>query len=191
MSAVDLLAVVASGVFLVRLLPQPFRLARQGVAAGVSALASLNAVVSAVGWIAYGVHVGLPVVWAVSIAALIPCTWQLVLLRREVTRRDLASAALLVGGLVAAGLLGVLAVALGGMVVVTAGPQVRRVFVDHDLSGVAAATWRVAIVDATTWGLYGLAVRDAALIGYFVVLLAASVAVLARLSRTRPRPALA
>ena len=186
MSAVDLLAIIASGVFLVRLLPQPVRLARHGVPAGVSALASLNAVISAVAWIAYGLHVGLPVVWGVSIAALAPCTWQLVLLRRQVTRVDLGSAALLVGGLVVAGVLGVLGVALGGLVVVTAGPQVRRVFVDHDLSGVAAGTWWVAIVDATTWGLYGLAVRDVALVGYFVVLLAASVIVLARLSRARP-----
>ena len=35
MSAVDALAIVASVVFLVRLLPQPLRLARHGVAEGV------------------------------------------------------------------------------------------------------------------------------------------------------------
>ena len=84
-----LLGIVASAVFLVRLLPQPIRLARTGVAEGVSALAALNATISAAVWIAYGLVAHLPVVWGVSVLALIPGVWQVTLLRREVTRRDL------------------------------------------------------------------------------------------------------
>lgn len=183
MSTVDALGLVASAVFLVRLLPQPLRLARHGVADGVSALAAFNAVVAAVAWIAYGLWVALPVVWVVSVAALVPCIWQLVLLRHRLTSGDLAAGLALVAALVGASVLGVLGVALGGLVVVTAGPQVRQVYADHDLTGVAPATWWVALVDATTWGLYGLAVADPALLGYFAVLVTASVAVLLRLHR--------
>jgi len=186
---VDLLAITASVVFLIRLLPQPIRLARSGVAAGVSSAAALNACVSALAWIAYGAIQGLPVVWGVSVLALIPCTWQAVLLRRQVARRDLAAVGAFVGALLVAAALGVLGVALAGTVLVTTGPQVRRVLREHDLSGIAPATWWVAVVDAVTWGAYGWAVSDAALIGYFVALLAAAVIVLSRLAWTNRIPA--
>lgn len=191
MSVVDLLAITASVVFLIRLLPQPIRLARSGVAAGVSSAAALNACVSAAAWIAYGASQGLPVVWGVSVLALIPSTWQAVLLRRQVTRRDLAAVGGFVAALLVAAALGVLGVALAGTVLVTTGPQVRRVLREHDLSGVAPATWWVAVVDAVTWGAYGWAVSDAALIGYFVALLAAAVIVLSRLAWTSRNPAAA
>ena len=190
MSLTDALAITASVVFLVRLLPQPIRLARSGVAAGVSAAASLNAVVSALAWIAYGLLEGLPVVWGVSVLALIPCTWQAILVRRNVARRDLAAVGGFVVALLAAGAMGVLGVALAGTVLVTTGPQVRRVLLEPDLSGIAPATWWVALVDAVAWGAYGWAVSDAALIGYFLALLCAAAIVLARLSWTRRnRPA--
>lgn len=184
MPVVDLLAIAASAVFLIRLLPQPIRLARSGVAAGVSSAAALNAVVSATAWIAYGLVQGLPVVWGVSVLALIPCTWQAVLLRRQITRRDLAAVGGFVAALLAAAAMGVLGVALAGTVLVTTGPQIRRVLREHDLSGIAPATWWVAIVDAVSWGAYGWAVSDAALIGYFIALLAAAVIVLTRLALT-------
>lgn len=187
-SLVDVLAVTASVVFLIRLLPQPIRLARSGVAAGVSSAAALNACVSALAWIAYGFVQGLPVVWGVSVLALIPSTWQAVLLRKQVTRRDLAAVGGFVAALLVAAALGVLGVALAGTVLVTTGPQIRRVLREHDLSGIAPATWWVAIVDAVTWGAYGWAVSDAALIGYFVALLAAAVVVLTRLAWTTRNP---
>ena len=188
MPVVDLLAIAASVVFLIRLLPQPIRLARSGVAAGVSPAAAMNAVVSAAAWIAYGLVQDLPVVWGVSVLALIPCTWQAVLLRREVGCRDLVAVGGFVAALLVAAALGVLGVALAGTVLVTTGPQIRRVLREHDLSGIAPATWWVAIVDAVTWGAYGLAVSDAALIGYFVALLSAAVIVLSRLAWTARNP---
>lgn len=185
MSLIGALALLASVVFLVRLLPQPVRLARSGVAAGVSPLAALQAVVSALAWIAYGLVAQLPVVWGVSVLALIPGVWQAVLLRHRVTRRDLAWSGAFAAGLGAAWAAGLLGVALGGTVLVTCGPQLRTVLVEDDLSGVAAATWCLAVVDALTWGLYGAAIGDGALVGYFVVLLTTAVVVLGRLAWTQ------
>jgi uncharacterized protein with PQ loop repeat len=179
-SLTSALAVFASVVFLVRLLPQPVRLAREGVGAGVPPVAALNAVIAALAWVAYGLSVGLPVVWGVSVLALGPGIWQVVLLRRRVTRRDLADAGAFLAVLLVATALGMLAAALAVTVLVTAGPQLVRVLSDDDLSGVAPATWWVATVDATAWGLYGLAVGDIALVGYWVVLLAIAVVVLVR-----------
>ena len=57
-----------------------------------------------------------------------------------------------------------------------------------DVSGVAAATWWIAIVDAALWGLYGVALGDGPLIGYGVILLVSSVVVLTRLAVVRRRP---
>lgn len=184
MSAVEALALLASAVFLARLLPQPVRLARHGVAAGVSPLAALNAVVSAVAWIAYGLAAHLPVVWGVSVLALIPGIWQAVLLRRQVRSSDLAWSGVFAAALAVAASSGLLGMALGGTVLVTAGPQLRTALISNDLSGLAPATWKIAIVDAVTWGLYGAAIGDGALVGYFVVLLATSVVVLGRIAWT-------
>ena len=58
LSTTDALGLLASGVFLVRLLPQPVRLARTGVASGVSPLAALNSMLTMVAWVAYGLIVG-------------------------------------------------------------------------------------------------------------------------------------
>lgn len=182
MTLVRALALLASVVFLIRLLPQPVRLARRGSADGLSPLAALNALVSAVAWAAYGVAAHLPVVWTVSVLAVVPCAWQVALLRGHTTRTDLLWAAAFAGAVVAAAVVGHLGFVLGATVLVTTGPQVRAALVSSDLSGVAPATWRIAVIDAITWGLYGLAIRDGALIGYFVTLLVASLVVLARIS---------
>lgn len=185
MSRTDLLALVASGIFLIRLLPQPFRLARGGGVSGVSALAALNAVVSACAWTAYGLQADLVVVWAVSVLALVPGIWQGVLLRREIRRRDLSWTGLYIVVLLLAAALGFLGVALAGTVLVTAGPQLRIAVTQDDLRGLAPATWWVGIFDATAWGLYGLAISDPALLGYFVVLVATAVVILSRIHWTQ------
>lgn len=181
---VTALGLLASGVFLIRLLPQPIRLARSGVAAGVSPLAALNAVTSVLAWLAYGLLESDPVIWVVSVLALGPAVWQVALLRARVSRHDLALASLFVAVLLVAAPLGLLGLALAGSVLVTAGPQVRQALIDDDLSGIAPGTWRVALLDAATWGAYGLAVGDAALIGYFGVLTASAAIILARIAWT-------
>jgi uncharacterized protein with PQ loop repeat len=181
----DLLAAVASGCFLIRLLPQPIRLVRTGVAAGVSPLWALNGAVVTVAWAVHGYIADLPVVVWVSVLALVPGVWTVVLLRRQTTGRDLALAGAWVATLVAAGIAGVFGVALALGVLVTQGPQVLEALRDDDLSGLAPTTWWVALLDAGTWGAYGLVVGDVALLGYAVTLTGSSVVVLLRIAWTR------
>jgi uncharacterized protein with PQ loop repeat len=178
------LSIVAPVVYLVRLLPQPLRLYRTGVAAGVSPLSAMNGVIGDVGWLAYGLSAGLPAVWVVSSLALVPAIWTAALLRREVTRLDLAGAAAWAVVLVVSAAFGVVGVSLAAGVVVSQGPQVLEALRDDDLSGIAPSTWWVAVLDAGTWGAYGVAVGDAALMGYGVVLSAAAAVVLARIEWT-------
>lgn len=188
MSSTDVLALVASVVFLARLTPQPVRLARSGVAAGISPLAAINGVTVAVAWIAYGLDARLPAVWIVSVLALVPGIWTVVLLARQIRLPDLVGGSIWVGALALAAVAGKSGVALGAGVLVTQGPQVWRVLKEDDLSGISPATWRLSVLDAATWGAYGVAVGDGALLGYGVVLVSSSVVVLSRVwwtSRSR------
>lgn len=175
------IALLASAIFLVRLMPQPVRLARTGVALGVSSLAAINAVLSAAAWLAYGVIAGLPVVWGVSVLALVPGIWTVVLLRHRITRGELRVALAVIAAGVAASLLGLLGLLLAVSVLLTSGPQVLKALREHDLTGIAPATWWVAIADASSWGLYGVLLGDRALEGYGTVLLASAVTVLTRI----------
>jgi len=154
---------------------------RTGEVAGVSALAALTSVVSAGAWLAYGLDRGLAVVWIVSVLALIPGLWIVGLLRRRISSSDAALCALWVLVILAASAAGLFSAVLALTVLVSAGPQVATALRSRDLSGIAAATWWVAIADALSWGAYGLAVGDAALLGYCVVLLGCALTVLLRL----------
>lgn len=184
MDGTALLGIVASGVFIARLTPQPVRLARSGVAEGVSPLSALNALISAVSWLVYGLVVDDPVVWIVSLVAVVPGAWAVMLLRRRTTARDLAIAGTWASLVAVAAIVGVLAAALAVGVVVTQGPQVLQACRDDDLRGLSPATWWLSILDATTWGAYGAAVGDAALLGYAAVLSTSAIIVLARIRWT-------
>ena len=176
-----LLGLIASGIFLTRFIPQPVQLFRTRDTAGVSPLAALNATIAAVGWLIRGLEEHQPVVWIVSLAALVPSLITVGLLARKTTMSDLgwaATWALLLAGL---WLGGALAVGLAAGVLVTQGPQVRKALQEEDLSGLTPATWWLSVLDATTWGVYGLALGDAALLSYFIVLLTCSIVVLLRL----------
>jgi hypothetical protein len=182
--ATTLLALIASGIFLMRLLPQPVRLWRRGVDSGVSPLAALNALIVDFAWLAYGVSTGLPAVWIVAVLALVPGTWTLVLLRHKATWADLAAGAALAAALLGAAAVGVLAGALAAGVLVTQGPQVVMAVRESDLRGIAPNTWRLALADAIAWGAYGWALEDPALLGYFAALATCAVIVLVRLRQT-------
>lgn len=176
-----LLGLIASGIFLTRLIPQPVQLFRTRDTAGVSPLAALNATIAAVAWLIRGLEEHQPVVWIVSLAALVPSLITVGLLARKTTMSDLgwaATWALLLAGL---WLGGALAVGLAAGVLVTQGPQVRKALQEEDLSGLTPATWWLSVLDATTWGVYGLALGDAALLSYFIVLSTCSIVVLLRL----------
>ena len=179
-SLVDALAVLAPLVYLVRLLPQPVRLWRTGVAAGVSPLAAMNGVIGDIGWVAYGLSAGLPSVWAVCAIALVPATWTVVLLARATTRADVLAAAVWASALLGSAAVGHVGVTLALGVLVTQGPQVWMAVRDRDLRGIAPGTWWLAVLDATTWGLYGVGIGDGALMGYGLVLLLSAGIVLGR-----------
>jgi uncharacterized protein with PQ loop repeat len=172
----------ASAVFLVRLLPQPARLWRTGVPTGVSALAALNATVSAATWTLYGLIAELPIVWIVSFIALGFSGWTVVLLRRSITGSDVVHASVFVALVAVAWATGLLGVALGGSVLFSIGPQVLKALRETDLAGIAPATMWVALGDAAAWGAYGALLRDPALLGYFLVLTASAAIILFRLA---------
>jgi uncharacterized protein with PQ loop repeat len=177
-----LLAAFASAIFLLRLVPQPIRLLRTGVSAGVSLLAALNATITDGAWIAYGVTAHLLAVWAVSAVALVLSVANVVLLRRATRTQDIAWALAWLALLLLAALAGRSETVLGAGVLVTCGPQVWTVLRQREVHGVSPWTWVIAMVDALAWGSYGLVVGDAALQGYGVVLLACATAILARLA---------
>lgn len=84
---------------------------------------------------------------------------------------------------------GVLGAALSLGVLATSGPQVWRAIRDSDLRGIAPATWFVALVDAVTWGAYGVLIGDHALGGYGAVLFTSAAIVLGRVAWTGARVA--
>jgi len=157
------------------------KLARTGVAAGVSPLAALNALVAAFAWVAYGLNAGLPVVWGVSVLAVIPTGWAVLLLRRETRRSDVIGVLAWIALLAIAAVAHVFGGALSVGVLVTSGPQVWRAIRHDDLSGISATTWWVAIADALSWGAYGQALGDSALRGYSATLLISALIVLSRI----------
>lgn len=186
LTAADVLGTVAMVAFVVRLLPQPMRLARTGVPDGVSPMSALNIALTEVAWLVYGLVEGLLPVWAVSLPALPLALWAVVLLRRSTTRRDLLGAAAWLSVIVVSWALGLLGVALALSIVVNHGPQLWTALRSDRLDGLAPATWWLAIVDAATWAAYGVAVSNAELLLYGAVLSAIAMVILVRIRVTAP-----
>jgi uncharacterized protein with PQ loop repeat len=192
MSAPSILALLASAVFLARLLPQPLRTRRTGRIEGVSALSALNAAIADSGWMVYGVAAGLPAVWGVSIPAVALSVVTAALLRRSITRSTLVVAGSWAAAVAGAAIAGgeALDLVLAATVVVCCGPAVWSAFRSDHPEGLTAWTWWLAVADALSWGGYGLAIGDPALELYGAVMLATAMALLLRLRTTR-NPALA
>lgn len=182
-----LLGAAAPLVFLVRLVPQPLRLARTGVDQGVSPLAAFNQVLSEAAWLGYGLVAQRVSIWLVSALAAFPSAWQAAMLLPRSRRSDVYGAAAFAAAIGVAWAAGVLGAVLGASVLVTAGPQVVRAVRSADVSGIAAATWWLSLLDAALWGAYGWVIDDMALVGYWAVLTACAVTVLGRLSLARRR----
>lgn len=185
MTGSALLALIASGVFLGRLLPQPLRTLRTGRVDGVSALAAMNALIADGAWLAYGLSARVTAVWLVSVPALAVSSWTVLLIRRVVRARDLALASAWLAAVGACAAAGSLPAALSLTVVVCCGPAVWSAFSSPSPVGVSAWTWWLAVADASSWGAYGLAIGDGALQLYGAVLLATAVAMLLRLGPVR------
>ncbi len=183
--SVQVLGVLASIAFFARVLPQPVRLWRTGVPNGVSPLASMNSAMSDLAWVLYGTAAGLVPVWGTAVVGLVPGLWTVVLLRRQITRRDVIAVSLWLAVILGSAATGTLVAILGISVVVNQGPQVWQALRDDDLWGISPTTYVLAIFDATLWGAYGIAAADPAVIGYGVVLLTAALTVLGRIWWTR------
>lgn len=184
MSWAEILGWLGSALFLARLVPQPVRLWRTGLTHGVSAHAVSNATVSDVGWLLYGVSVGLVPVWVCTALAIPLDIWTAFLLRRHLTVRTLTMAAgwgvIMSAAWLVAGGAG-LGVVLGGSVLVNNAPQVWAAVRGDRLDGIASATWFIGIADAGLWGSYGVVVRDPALMAYGAILMTSSLVILTRL----------
>ncbi len=184
-SAADVFGAMAVTAFLVRLVPQPLKLARTRVPDGVSPLSAINVVLTEVAALVYGLTAGLVPVWIVSVPALPLALWMLWLLRHEVTRRDLAAGLAYVALIVGTWSFGVLGVVLGLSVVLNYGPQVWTALRSDRLEGLASATWWLAIADALLWSAYGFAVDDPAILFYGAMMVGAATTILVRIGRTR------
>jgi uncharacterized protein with PQ loop repeat len=161
---------------------------RTGVPDGVSPMAVMNIALTELAWLLYGLIEGLVPVWVVSLPALPLGLWTVVLIRRQITARDLLGSGVWLAAIVLGWLTGALAVVLAASVLVNYGPQVVTAVRGHRLEGLAPATWWLALADASLWGAYGVAVGDPALVGYCVVLSASAAVILWRIWRTRAEP---
>jgi uncharacterized protein with PQ loop repeat len=185
----SVLALAASLVFLVRLLPQPLRTLRTGQVAGVSVAAAANAFIADAAWLAYGLSARVVAVWLVSVPALLASGWTVILLRRSAGGRDLALSATWLVAVAVAAAGGVLSLALSMAVVVCCGPAVWTAYRSAAPDGLSRWTWWLAVADASLWGSYGLVIGDGALRMYGIVMLVTVAAVLVRLrSRSAPVP---
>jgi uncharacterized protein with PQ loop repeat len=178
------LALVASAVFLARLLPQPVRSLRTGRLQGVSALAPLNAAVADAAWMVYGFDRHLPVVWAVSLPAFVISAATAFVLRRQIRVFDvvLATGWAAVVALAAGAGATLLTPILAATVVVCCGPAVWAAYRSAAPDGISPLTWGLAVADGTSWGLYGVVVHSPALELYAVVMIATAAAMLQRVS---------
>lgn len=185
LDAAFVLGWLATVAFLVRLLPQPLRLIRSGVPDGVSCIAAMNIALTELAWLLYGLIEGLVPVWVVSVPALPLGAWTVVLLRRQITQRDVLVSGLWLAAIALGFVTGTLAVVLAASVLVNYGPQVLTAIRGQHLEGLAPATWFLAFADAGLWGAYAVAVGDPALLGYCVILTACAATILWRIWRTR------
>lgn len=175
---------LGSALFLARLVPQPVRIWRTGVAHGVSAQSALNAAVSDTAWLLYGLAAGLPPVWVCTALAIPLDLWTVGLLRDKVVVRNLVSGAAWGLVMVTAWMVGGadgLGAVLGVSVLINSAPQVWAAVRGDRLGGIAPATWYFALADAALWGGYGVVVNASGLIAYGAILFTAAVIILFRL----------
>lgn len=177
--------------------PQALKIIALGRSEGVSPIWAVASVTVNAGWMVYAVGVS---DWGIFPVSVVSVMAYLVIVasvlrhatarrRRVATSMAAASAvitaiplvAFLLGGWVAAGL------ALGTLYGIQLSPAVVAVYRAYDVSGVSLATWVIAIVEATLWGIYGLARLDAGLIALATTGTLMSALVLLRLFVRRPR----
>lgn len=189
MEPVDLLGWLAVLLTFLRLGSQPWHNLRRRQVEGLSAAAVGNNLVSDVGWLCFGVAVGLPPVWVVSVVLLPVDLLTLWVARSRIDRTAVISTTLWSAALAGAWFLGGSS-GLGAVLVVSVAvillPQVIAVLrLDH-LGGLSLVTMGLAFGEAGVWSGYGLLIGDATLFWYGVVLAVGTGIITWRVVTTRP-----
>jgi uncharacterized protein with PQ loop repeat len=168
--------------------PQLNKLVRGHSAAGISVAALANSTISGVAWTAFGIVEGELWVALPAFVALPATAGALVLAWRGGGVRTrlwlpVVWLAVLVIATAAVPLVGQLpiTVVLGCSVALLITPAAITAWRSHDVSGIAAATWAIMIVDALLCGAYGVLAGIDANVLYAVVATLGSVAILTRI----------
>lgn len=197
LSALTLVVIAANVLGAAMAVPQARKLLRTRCTDGISVTwAAMSATVNA-WWGVYGVAVddyGIVPVSVVSVVSYLVIAVGVVRFSTTPPRRQIVPAvravvlvssipviALVVDGWLSAG------ITLGALYGVQLFPAVVAVYRTVDVSGVAAATWVIALVEAALWGVYGFAGVDVGLLSLAGTGIVMSTLVLARLVTRRPR----
>jgi uncharacterized protein with PQ loop repeat len=179
-----------------RLGSQPWHNLRKRQVQGVSPTALGNNFVADLGWLWYGIEMGLAPVWVVALIIFPVNVTAIWVARSTINRSAIAITTAWLAALVAARVIGGtpwLGAVLVVSVAVILAPQVRLALrLDH-LPGLSFVTVGLALADAAAWSGFGLLTADTTLMFYGVVLASGASIIGWRLvaTRARARPATA
>jgi len=181
------LAVSASFLAAIFLIPQIVRLVRTGDTSGVSLTWAVFGVITNLSWVWYLASERL---WMAAFApALAVGTYAilvLILARRGAILRwgwcFAYSTVLLTAALAGNAVLGSLLVVTPAVQLM---PELTAVYLHPSPRGVAESTWWLCATEAVCWGIYGPLVGDSALVGYGIVTCVGSLLIVARSRSTR------
>lgn len=169
--------------------PQLSKLMRGSSAAGISVAALANSTISGIAWTVFGIVEGDVWVALPAFVALPATAGALVLAWRSGGARTrmwlpVAWAAVILTATALVPVLGHLPITavLGCSVALLITPAAVTAWRSHDVSGIAAATWAMLIVDALVCGAYGVLAGVDANVLYAIVATIGSVAILTRIS---------
>lgn len=190
MAFTDALGWLAVVLTFARLGSQPWHNLRKREVTGVSATALGNNFVADLGWLWYGLEVGLPQVWVVALIIFPVNVTAIWVARSTFDRSAFLVTATWMTALLAARVLGGtpwLGAVLVVSVAVILAPQVRVALrLDH-LPGLSFVTVGLALADAAAWSSFGVLTDDTTLVFYGVVLSAGALIIGWRLVTTRVR----
>lgn len=187
----ELIALVATVLAAIFLIPQVMRLVTTGDSRGVSATWAGLGVVTNLAWVTYLWRQGLwapalapgiaVITYGVSVTVISRIHPGRVWVRSSVVYALVIAATGIWGGMAALGLL------LAVTPLIQVAPELAAVFRESHPSGVSPAAWALAAAEAVLWGIYGWLAGDLALVGYGVLTAAAAFLILARWTATHPR----
>ncbi len=145
--------------------PQVFRVLRKKTVEGISVLGAIHSFAGSLLWSIYGIRAG---VWFVAVANIVTLfALGLVVsaqVRYKAARLDVVLISQLsvatvgvAAALISKNAIGLVAIAIGGTAII---PQtIRSARASHQV-GLSAATYAIIAVGSTSWGAYGLLIKD-------------------------------